>query len=126
MNNTNLKAIRTDKKIKQQEIAAALNISQGCYASWEQGRTEPNLEMLIKLADIFGCSIDYLVGREGDDGLIRSQNEIEKRKELRPSTLKLVDACASLNDMGIAVVIGYIARLIEENPEFLLPSARRI
>ena len=68
---------------------------------------------------LFRSTIDYLVGRENEEGIVEINNELEKRKELRPSTLKLVQASEPLNDMGIAVVIGYIARLIEENPEFL-------
>lgn len=121
-----IKELREEKSITQQELAQRINTTPKNIYRWENGLNDISGSALIDLANVFGCSIDYLVGREGEDGLIRTQNEIEKRKELRPSTLKLVDACAALNDMGIAVVIGYVARLIEENPEFLLPSARRV
>ena len=113
-----LKQLRNERSLTQEDICRVLNVSKNCYASYEQGRTEPNISMLIKLADIFSVSVDELVDRKPE------HHQIDVRKELRLSTLKLVDATEKLNDMGIAVVLGYVARLIEDNPEFLLPSAR--
>ncbi len=103
----------------QKILSNGIGMPPATINKWYNGLTEPNCKQLIKLADYFGVSIDYLVGRENEEGVIKINNEIEKRKEMRPSTLKLVQACEPLNDMGIAVVIGYVARLIEENPEFL-------
>lgn len=103
----------------QKVLSIGIGMPPATINKWYNGLTEPNCKQLIKLADYFGVTIDYLVGRENEEGIIKSNNELEKRKEMRPSTLKLVQASAPLNDMGIAVVIGYIARLIEENPEFL-------
>lgn len=103
----------------QKVLSVGIGMPPATINKWYNGLTEPNSKQLIKLADYFGVTIDYLVGREDEEGIIKFQNEIEKRKELRPSTLQLVKASEPLNDMGIAVVIGYIARLIEENPEFV-------
>ena len=67
-----LKALRAAKaeklgrrKIPQREIASQLNISPGAYASWESGRTRPDVSMLPKLADYFAVSIDFLLGHTG-------------------------------------------------------------
>ena len=38
-----------------------LNVVESCYANWEQGRTEPNIDMLRKLSRIFNISIDELI-----------------------------------------------------------------
>lgn len=67
----NLKTLRKEKGVTQDYICELLKVSRNCYASWEQGRTEPNVEMLIKLADIFECSVDYLLGRANDVGLVQ-------------------------------------------------------
>jgi len=99
---------------KQKVLSLGIQMPAATINKWFKGTTEPNCKQLIKLADYFGVTIDELVGRKPVE-----KHEIEKRKELRPSMLKLVDASERLNDMGIAVVMGYIARLIEENPEFL-------
>ena len=102
----------------QQELATDLNMSIKKLAAWEQRRSEPSIEDICLLANYFNVSCDYLLGRENDE--ISINNEIEKRKELRPSTLKLVQACEPLNDIGIGIVIGYIARLIEEHGKDVL------
>ncbi|MDD4316628.1 MAG: helix-turn-helix transcriptional regulator [Clostridia bacterium] len=57
-----LKEARQEKKLTQAEMANLLNISKTGYAGWEQGRTEPNLDMLSKLCKILNVSADYLIG----------------------------------------------------------------
>lgn len=47
----------------QQQIADYLNIERGSYAKYETGANTPTTENLIKLADLYHCSLDYLVGR---------------------------------------------------------------
>lgn len=46
-----------------QELADLLGIAPNTLHNYEHEKRHPNVEMLIKLADIFDCSIDYLVGR---------------------------------------------------------------
>ena len=65
-----IKELRKIKGICQKDIASILNKSITCICDWERGRTEPNIQDLKKLADIFGCSIDYLLGRESEDSMI--------------------------------------------------------
>lgn len=50
-------------KLTQKEIADYLNISQPSYIRYENGTSEPSYENLVKLADLFDVSIDYLLGR---------------------------------------------------------------
>ncbi len=38
-----------------------LNVVESCYANWEQGRTEPNIQMLRKLSETFNVSVDELI-----------------------------------------------------------------
>ncbi|MBO5216039.1 MAG: helix-turn-helix transcriptional regulator [Clostridia bacterium] len=45
----------------QKQVAQKLRVVESCYANWEQGRTEPNIEMLRKLCDIFNVSLDDLI-----------------------------------------------------------------
>ena len=48
----------------QREVAARLGVSQPSYIRYENGTSEPTIENLIKLADLFDVSLDYLCGRE--------------------------------------------------------------
>ena len=57
----NLKSIREDNDIKQREIAQVLNVSQNTYSQYETGIIAITAEVLIKLADYYNVSIDYLL-----------------------------------------------------------------
>lgn len=59
----NLKAIREDRDIKQKDIAKVLNVSQNTYSQYETGVISLTAEVLIKLSDFYGVSIDYLLDR---------------------------------------------------------------
>ncbi|MBO4963297.1 MAG: helix-turn-helix transcriptional regulator [Clostridia bacterium] len=50
--------------LTQREIAKYLGISQPSYIRYERGDGEPNLNNLVKLADLFDVSVDYLLGRD--------------------------------------------------------------
>lgn len=60
----NLKMLRDEKGIGQVALAEALNVSKGTISLWENGVKEPKMSSLITIADFFGCSIDWLTGRE--------------------------------------------------------------
>ena len=58
-----LKTLRKDRKIPQKELAEYLGISIRGYQFYESESNEPNIATLIALADFYGVTIDYLVGR---------------------------------------------------------------
>ena len=58
----NLKQLRKDAMMTQKQIAERLNVVESCYANWEQGRTEPNIESIKKLCAIFKVSSDVVLG----------------------------------------------------------------
>lgn len=59
-----IKAYRTKLGQTQAEIASACNVKQNTVSAWETGRSEPDFESLKKMADIFNCSIDELLGQK--------------------------------------------------------------
>ena len=60
-----LKAARKTKGMTQTDLGKVVNVTKGTVSSWETGVRCPSVETLIQLADLFSCSIDYLVGRDG-------------------------------------------------------------
>ncbi len=58
-----LKQCRKERGLSQREVAIYCDISERAYQNYEIMRREPKLEILIKIADYFGVSLDYLVGR---------------------------------------------------------------
>lgn len=68
-----LKELREEKNLTQHDVAKAIDTSQTNIGRWEKGTNEPSSSALIALADFFGCSIDYLLGREDDFGNVHVQ-----------------------------------------------------
>lgn len=60
----NLKKFRLEKKLSQQQVAQAVNISQSNYSKYEKGVIEPNFVVLKSLADFFKTSVDFLLDRK--------------------------------------------------------------
>lgn len=58
-----LKELRKQKDVNQSEVAKFIGISQNTYSYWENGKVKIDNESLQKLADYFGVTIDYLLGR---------------------------------------------------------------
>lgn len=62
---------RKDAGYTQREIANFLNLHQGTLASYETGRTQPDIETLGKLADFYEVSTDWLIGTKGSNRIIQ-------------------------------------------------------
>lgn len=59
-----LKEIRTLKGYSQQEVADRLHCSAISYSRYETGNRSPSYDILVKIADFFDVTVDYLLGRE--------------------------------------------------------------
>ncbi len=58
-----IRDLREDRDLRQSDLAERTGIDQRTISNYETGKTSPDAYALIKLADFFGVSIDYLVGR---------------------------------------------------------------
>ena len=59
-----LKAVRKEKGLKQQDVAELTGIHVITLSGYEIGKNEPNIEAMIRLADAYGVSLDYLMCRD--------------------------------------------------------------
>lgn len=59
-----LKELRKTERISQQKLAKILNVSPNCISSWERGKGEPNLDIIIAIAKYFDVTCGYLLGVE--------------------------------------------------------------
>ena len=64
-----LKEIRKSKGISQLKMAMDLNTSQNTISRYETGDREPGINELIKIADYFNVSVDYLLGRTNNPNI---------------------------------------------------------
>ena len=62
----NIRSLRVDAGLTQKQIAAQLGISQNTYSQYEIGVLNYPVDALIKLADFYGVSVDYLLGRTNE------------------------------------------------------------
>lgn len=62
MINENIKRLRMANNITQVELATDLGVSKQCVSNWENDYIQPSIEMLIKLAEYFKVSTDFLLG----------------------------------------------------------------
>lgn len=63
MFNIRLKDLREDNDLTQEELSKKLNITRSALSNYEVGSREPSYDLLIKIADYFNVSLDYLLGR---------------------------------------------------------------
>ena len=57
-------SLMSERGISAKELSEKTGISSGNISDWKSGRSTPKGETLIKIADYFGVSVDYLLGRE--------------------------------------------------------------
>lgn len=80
-----LKELRTAKNFYQKDLAEMLGVDRTTYSKYESGSSEPNHETLLKLAEIFEVSTDYLLGRdekENKPASVSTDGQSEEMKEL--------------------------------------------
>ena len=59
-----IKRLRIQNGLNQVELAKKLNVTKQCISNWENDNILPSVTMLVQLADFFGVTTDYLLGRE--------------------------------------------------------------
>lgn len=73
MKGNRIKNLREEKNMKQEDLAKILSISSSAVGMYERDEREPNDEITLKLAEYFGVSTDYLLGKSD----IRNPEEIK-------------------------------------------------
>ena len=73
----NIKDIRLRKGLTQADVAAALGVSSVVYSRYETGKRQPSIDMLIQMADIFGVTVDFLLGRQDIEDSTLSDYELQ-------------------------------------------------
>lgn len=94
--------LRKQNNKTQQEIAELLQIKQHSYSQYELGKTQPNIENLIKLADYYNVSVDYLIDRKW-------HNDIGY---LTPTQIECVNMIKQLNEINLTKLVGYLSAMI--------------
>ena len=98
----NIKAAREKQGLTQQECAELFNVKLRAWQTYEQGVSEPKFEVLCKIADKFGVTTDYLLGRDSQKSNeltptqreeIATQKWLSLDKEKRDALLQMMETC---------------------------------
>lgn len=86
-----LRELRKSTGFNQTIVANALGINYFTLGKWEQGRAEPSADDLVRLADFFDVTVDFLLGRTDEFNVVRSENkEANQISELERKILAVV------------------------------------
>jgi len=101
------------KKISAYDLAKSCNIKNSSFTQWKQGRQKPSADALIKLANFFNVSIDYLVGWTDYRTDTNDNNEETPNPGSSPSEgrKKLIELVENLREENIDKALSYITFL---------------
>lgn len=109
----NIRALRRERKMTQEQLAEALGVTVGAVHKWESRASMPEIRLLVELADLFGVSVDALLGYEmksgGERNIVerirahlhvkdfeRALTEAEKALIRHPNSFRVVHCCADV------------------------------
>lgn len=97
--------LRNEKKLTQTEVSERIGVSRATLAHYEQGRSQPDFETLIKIADFFKVTTDHLLGRDlfvgkADDWITFMHKNVNELEIVIKDILKI----AELNEIDSAVM----------------------
>ena len=87
----NLKALRESKKITQTQLGEHIGAKKNAISLWESGKRQPDQETLVRLANFFGVTVDYLLGRNDPHPPAQEKAPAERRTEAKRILEQLTD-----------------------------------
>lgn len=96
-----LKELRESANLSQQELSDKLGFNRGSYASCEQGKCNPTIDVLKKLSTFFNVSIDYLLENDTRGLTVYSEEQNQA-----------INMLVQLNELNLSRASSYIAGLL--------------
>lgn len=104
--------LRKDKGLLQKELAQLLGVSIGTVSNYETGVHNPEIETLIKLADYFNVSVDYMLGRIKFRAGVDILNSPITSGDKKLTSGELLNDILTLSNEGKKALINYLELLI--------------
>lgn len=114
-----LRYLRETKGISQAELAKKIGITSAAVGMYEQGKREPDIEKLKKLANYFDVSLDTLLGRSGNGIYYTNKDTAATAQELfdDPDLRVLFDAARDSRPEDLQMAADLLKRLKAANPD---------
>lgn len=97
-----LKKLRADKKITQEKLAEVLHVSRTTISSWENGRSYPDLQMIVVISDYFDTSLDFLL-REDKKMIKKLSFDTKNKRRFKVLIISLIALIVTV--FGLIVLI---------------------
>jgi transcriptional regulator with XRE-family HTH domain len=127
--NENIRVLRKKLSLTQDQFAQKLGIKRSLVGAYEEGRAEPKLELLQKMAEVFLISVDELIGKQFSSDSVLTERKISNNKEI---VMLTVDSSQRENIELVQhkAAAGYLngfadAEYVKELPRFHLPMLKQ-
>ena len=114
MGNNTLEKIENlmqENNLTANKLAIACKLQNNTFTYWKNGKTKPTIDALIRIADYFNVSIDYLVGRESAKQTIQNTNINNQTDDLK----QFIQLWEQMDEFQKASVTGYAQGLINKD-----------
>ena len=105
-----IKKLREEKGMTQDELAEKLNVTRQAVSNWETGKTQPDIETLTRLAEIFDVSVERIIyGSERKERIVHINREVQvgpKEGISMGAVLAMIISYAKWHSIGWAIVHG--------------------
>ena len=109
-----LKQLMAEKKIKNKDFSEKIGISPNQVRYWEKHGNIPKYEVLKRIADYFGVTTDYLLGKEGDKPLSLTDEENELITKYRAAGEETRTAVKKILDIPLPSISDDIASTVAQ------------
>lgn len=103
-----LRELRKSKKLSQKEVAGELNIPATTYNTYESGRTEPPIEILVRLSHLYGVPVDFIVQR---DRTFRTADDLTREIAKYSEQIAELDKVMAEGSVDNPLAVGLISML---------------
>lgn len=110
----NIRRLRKNAKMSQEDLAEKLSVVRQTISKWERGLSVPDAEMVIKMADLFGVPVSELLGMETSSAVTVNSG---KKQSIRESSGSETPSAATASDVSIRELTEKLAQLNEQLAE---------
>ena len=101
--------------LSHNKVAVDCGLQSNSFSYWKNGKAKPSLDAVIKLADYFGVSIDYLVGRETSAVTTTATGKTSNKAAADVTTAPILNVWAQLDEIQQAKALAYCKTLIAKD-----------
>jgi len=106
-----IKKLREERGMTQDELAEKLNVTRQAVSNWETGKTQPDIETLTKLAEIFDVSVERIIyGSERKERIVQVSRNVQigpKEGLSMGAALAMIISYAKWQSIGWAILHGF-------------------